>query len=398
MKTSNLNWAALIVTTMLVSFACNAYSPGNLQENSFLPSPSRTPITIETTSTVIGQDVTTPANFEITPTAQVAEDIAPTETRQILSISVLHQVTAPLFTDSSNQWFASMVNLDTSFSREEYYNALGADLQFTVQENSGNKQYFLKPINGSVVSTIKFTASSFEECQQEISSFTPEEIPIVTSKMGFCVLTDEGHLSFVRINKLNDFVPDSLQITYVTWDRVFGEQMTWFATQFPTTATPTSIPATPLPPTSTPEPDQAIREVSFIRLLPQVIQRDQSGSYSGSYVALDLDSGELTDDERGDVFYGFSCGTDCFFSLNFLNEAQGIQVSQSSNIFDTCSPGWPAPLSLYLLPPVNDYICVRTNEGRLSILHIEQYGPFVSNLAWVEVSYITYEETVAESD
>jgi hypothetical protein len=111
---------------------------------------------------------------------------------------------------------------------------------------------------------------------------------------------------------------------------------------------------------------------------------------------IDLDSGAVSTPISADLVFLASYGTDLFFGLTPVNGASGTWR-------DLTGPGTPSPsltdcarameFTTAELPiGLGDYTCVRTNEGRLSLLWVDSVDvDTITPLFGIGIQFVTWE-------
>jgi hypothetical protein len=111
---------------------------------------------------------------------------------------------------------------------------------------------------------------------------------------------------------------------------------------------------------------------------------------------IDLDSGAVSSPVTADLVFLASYGTDLFFGLTPVNGASGTWRNLTG-------PGTPSPsledcaraveFTTADLPiGLGDYVCVRTNEGRLSLLSVDSVDvDTITPLFGIGIQFVTWE-------
>lgn len=113
---------------------------------------------------------------------------------------------------------------------------------------------------------------------------------------------------------------------------------------------------------------------------------------------LDLDTGELTNNEDADLYYWFSCGSMCFGHTFLINRAR---VSRIDN--NEIAPGYfgcyrelqdvtlnPEGEFTGIYPGEGQFSCIMTNEGNLSQVKVDRVS-FGIDGGSMTISFITWE-------
>ena len=157
------------------------------------------------------------------------------------------------------------------------------------------------------------------------------------------------------------------------------------------TRTPTKTATQTLALTATASPTPGIRAEGTANLFADNVDMQP---ISDGYI--DLDTGAVNTPLLGDLLFLASYGTDLFFGLMPVNGASGAWRNLTG-------PGTPTPRLEDCARPVEftaadlpiglgDYVCVRTNGGRLSLVSVESVDvDTVTPLFRVGIHFVTWE-------
>jgi len=384
--------------------------------------PNSQPITILRPSPsvqVTSQDIT------IIPTVAAAVDTTATPTVEIttspvvMPYSLLQSTYMGLhtLTDNNRPLYQNFLDLDQiALTADDPQRMIGGDLKL-IGRDGVQDSYSLLPIDGAVArridmgkndtfiqgdiisnfpTTEKGGAGAPDYCGSYLSSLSTNAIPIQETDIYICVLTNEGHLSLVRIESLDStrFANISpVLLNYLTWIPIFNEEREIYSTRYPVSPTPS---ATPLAPMIMSDLAHPILLTGTVRLPVFMSVRDPQDDPVG----LDLDTGELTDVwENFEIGFTGSCGSDCYFTLafNIINSnAREMSLEQPSfeecvqRLFDDSEEGFSSSIP----GPIGMYACILTTENRVAIVRrmemniVDEAGP------WTEVSYLVFDEVL----
>lgn len=153
-------------------------------------------------------------------------------------------------------------------------------------------------------------------------------------------------------------------------------------------ATPSSAATvTRFPRGTTEPPPDLIRQQGFVPLFADLAQPD------GPDAHLDLDTGEKYDVEESDIKFVISQGTVQVYLLQPVNGATAAAVGETEPGLEGCRLVLDA-LSAGNIPEtrVSLYLCVLTNDGRLSQLRVDEIGHLGPGS--LQVSFVTWEEVI----
>ncbi len=329
---------------------------------------------------------TLPATNEIESNTNLTSTVLPAETDKmtIESQGISSAGSRTLFTDINYSGPDAMMELDGGPYNASTLPYSGPDLLFTINADFEDL-YFLEPINGSFTYMNDSQELTIDKCKQQLSSFSARAIPIASTGITFCVLTNQARLSLIQVEELSPFGSPSVFISYMTWDESFSNDLLALATIFPMTPIISSTSLKLEEPTTTPEPGQVIIVTGSITL---PVQFYELGTREPE-VALDLDTGELTIGIENDIVYRVSCGSDCFFSISAINGSSTLDFGRQQPTPNDCL-GLLADFGPYIVSPeANSYGCILTNQNHISILKVEELDA-TSLEGWVQISYTTY--------
>lgn len=164
--------------------------------------------------------IITAANTElakVTTTTPVLPNAIATEFQRPAS-EIAQAGYVPLFVnpaDPSN--LDSYLDLDTGSVAE----LESSDLKLSLSQNEA-EDLILELLNGSLAAPIKMDVANKDGCITLIGAFPLADI-ITDLKVGdfYCVLTDQGRLSLVHIDKINHLGEGSLQLSFATWPETY---------------------------------------------------------------------------------------------------------------------------------------------------------------------------------
>lgn len=280
----------------------------------------------------------------------------------------------------------SHLDLDTGLSWQV---TTQADIKFAVSNNS-QSSYFLQPVNGAWANLVGTNEPEFNGCKQTITALKPNPITDLEVGTYLCVLTNQGHLAQLKVEKLHNLGEGSIRLRFITWDEMFEDFVENLATAYPITATPTIPQPTNLPPTNTPLPETPILQDGFIRLQADLLVPYNSGA------SLDLDTNSTPINTiEADIQFSVSRGGGgmYFYFLLPVNGARASAIGMTEPSLDGCQETVGNLLTASIDNiSVGMYLCVTSSEGRLAQLHIEDAN-FTEG--WIEVSFLTW-DIVAE--
>lgn len=79
-------------------------------------------------------------------------------------------------------------------------------------------QRFLTPRNGALIAVYGSNPPSFQNCRQ--APLTNNRISLIQVLLGtwFCVQTNEGRISRIRVSEMHGIFPITLDLDYITWE------------------------------------------------------------------------------------------------------------------------------------------------------------------------------------
>jgi hypothetical protein len=79
--------------------------------------------------------------------------------------------------------------------------------------------YYLSEINNALVEESNIDSPTLEHCEELVSS--PVRLGYIFGEVGAvgCVLTNEGRLAFFRVEHLDPFGAESVEVSFVTWKK-----------------------------------------------------------------------------------------------------------------------------------------------------------------------------------
>lgn len=251
---------------------------------------------------------------------------------------------------------------------------------------STTHNYSLQALNGAQILSVETDEPDYLNCWEAFYTVSPTWEAEVLPGNHLCLLTNQGRLSRVYISELHPSLNGELLMDFVTWDGAI---------------------IVPLPtPTPTFDPSIPIRQTGVQRLFIARISDVYMSVYPPStrpQSYLDLDDSEFKDIEEGDIqFVGdHGMGRMAVFSawLWAVNGAGIWEMGNSPPGFEGCQAmlgvSSDSRSGVFDFSP-GDYYCVLTHEGRLSQIRIDGFDlrTLRNGEAWIQISYVTWEQVV----
>jgi len=93
---------------------------------------------------------------------------------------------------------------------------------------------------------------------------------------------------------------------------------------------------------------------------------------------LDLDTGEIGDNENCDIYFGMTTGSDTFPFIQSVNGAKIFYLGSEEPQLEDCAVQATNFPNSSVNPGLGNYYCVHTNQGNISIFY--RRGPYKSEV------------------